>query len=274
MFCLLFTGFGSVACAQVASENSPSDAADVAAAPVSASSPMTAAQPALKTLPRPSATKPVPQSSKPLPSTTSPLNLASRLKTLPAKTSQVVIVHASSSSTTYATLETFTKVGGVWRAQFGKMTARVGKDGIGSQAREGVPMTPEGVYGFGATMYGVKTDPGVHYTWHHLVANDWWDESPSSPTYNMFVHGSDPGGASEALWKTVPAYNYFAVIKFNMPDPVSGGGSGIFLHVATSGPTAGCVSLPTADLLKVLTWLNPAMNPRIAIALDGDLKNY
>jgi L,D-peptidoglycan transpeptidase YkuD (ErfK/YbiS/YcfS/YnhG family) len=106
------------------------------------------------------------------------------------------------------------------------------------------------------------------------VTNDWWDENPSSSAYNTFVHGSDPGGASEALWQTLPAYNYFAVITFNMPNPKPGGGSGIFLHVATSGPTAGCVSLPTADLLSVLKWLKPSANPRIVISLDGDLANF
>jgi L,D-peptidoglycan transpeptidase YkuD (ErfK/YbiS/YcfS/YnhG family) len=163
------------------------------------------------------------------------------------------------------------KVGAVWRPQFRPMTARVG---IGSHPKEGVPTTPVGMYGFGATMYGVLANPGVKYAWHHLVTNDWWDENPSSSTYNTFVHGTDPGGASEALWKTVPAYNYFAVITFNMPHPIAGAGSGIFLHVATSGPTAGCVSLPTADLIDVLRWLDPARNPRIVISLDGDLRNY
>jgi len=198
--------------------------------------------------------------------------------THPASTTQLVIVHAASSATTYATLETFNKVGGQWKPAFGAMTARVGKDGIGTKTKEGVPITPIGTFSFGPTMYGVSANPGVHYQWHHLVTNDWWDEMVGSPTYNTFQHGSDPGGASEALWKTVPAYDYFAVITYNMPPnvakPVDGAGSGIFLHVATSGPTAGCVSLPAADLVKVLTWLDPARNPRIVITLDSGLRNF
>jgi L,D-peptidoglycan transpeptidase YkuD (ErfK/YbiS/YcfS/YnhG family) len=37
------------------------------------------------------------------------------------------------------------------------------------------------------------------------------------------------------------------------------------LHVGTGGATAGCVSLPSAELLKVLRWLKPAANPTITI---------
>jgi hypothetical protein len=49
------------------------------------------------------------------------------------------------------------------------------------------------------------------------------------------------------------------VIDFNYRDPVFGRGSGIFLHVATHSPTAGCVSLPERDLLGVLRWMRPGV---------------
>jgi L,D-peptidoglycan transpeptidase YkuD (ErfK/YbiS/YcfS/YnhG family) len=203
-----------------------------------------------------------------------PDNLASRLRTLPSDTTQVLVVHAASASSTTATLEAFTRDPIGWAPAFPAMPARVGSQGIGSKTQEGVPITPVGMFGFGPTMYGVSPDPGVHYTWHHLVAGDYWDENPASPTYNTFVHGADPGGNSEALWQIIPAYNYFAVIAFNMPDVVPGKGSGIFLHVGTGGPTAGCVSLASADLVSVLTWLQPSANPRIVISTDAGLANF
>ena len=190
----------------------------------------------------------------------------------------MIVVHAPDTTTTYATFETFTKADGRWWPQFEPMTARVGSDGIGQKTAEGVPMTPIGMYSFGSTMYGVKANPGVKFAWHHLVSDDWWNENSSSSNYNTFAHGSDPGGPSEALWQTLPAYDYFAVITYNMPPnvakPVAGAGSGIFLHVAGSGPTAGCVSLPTADLIDVLTWLDPAKNPRIVISTDSGLSAF
>jgi L,D-peptidoglycan transpeptidase YkuD (ErfK/YbiS/YcfS/YnhG family) len=154
------------------------------------------------------------------------------------------------------------------------MTARIGSKGFSDHHVEGVPSTPIGVFGFGATMYGVNSNPGVSYAFHHLVTNDWWNENPDSSGYNTFDHSTtNPGGGSEALWEQTTAYQYFAFITYNVP-AVAGKGSGIFLHVSTNRPTAGCVSLPKADLLKVLAWLNPSDKPRIVLSPDGDLSRY
>jgi L,D-peptidoglycan transpeptidase YkuD (ErfK/YbiS/YcfS/YnhG family) len=42
--------------------------------------------------------------------------------------------------------------------------------------------------------------------------------------------------------------------------------SAIFLHVGTGTATAGCVSLPTSELVKVMRWLRPGARPRISIS--------
>jgi hypothetical protein len=44
-------------------------------------------------------------------------------------------------------------------------------------------------------------------------------------------------------------------------------GSAIFLHVNIGMPTAGCVTLPTGELLEILRWLNPAVSPRITMGV-------
>ncbi|MFI7578691.1 L,D-transpeptidase [Micromonospora sp. NPDC049497] len=203
-------------------------------------------------------------------------NIASRLRTIPASTGQIIVVHSSGYGTSFASLETFEKVNGVWRAKFGVMSARIGTKGFSDSHVEGVPTTPTGVYSIGSTMYGALASPGVRYSYHRLVVNDWWDENPSSPTYNSFVHGTDPGGNSEALWQIVPQYNYFAVINYNIPVRAAtpARGSGIFLHVNGSGGTAGCVSLTQSNLLQVLKWLNPAASPRIVMAPSENLGRY
>ncbi|MEU4479003.1 L,D-transpeptidase family protein [Micromonospora sp. NPDC023966] len=203
-------------------------------------------------------------------------NIASRLHTIPASTRQLIVVYSSGYGTSVASLETFEKVNGVWRPEFGVMSARIGTKGFSDSHVEGVPTTPTGVYSIGSTMYGVLASPGVKYSYHHLVANDYWDENPSSPTYNSFVHGTDPGGYSEALWQTVPQYNYFAVINYNIPVRAAtpARGSGIFLHVSGSGGTAGCVSLAQSNLLRVLEWLDPAASPRIVMAPSQNLDRY
>jgi L,D-peptidoglycan transpeptidase YkuD (ErfK/YbiS/YcfS/YnhG family) len=143
---------------------------------------------------------------------------------------------------------------------------------------EGDGTTPEGAYGIGQVMYGVDPDPGVHYAYHQLVCGDWWNEDPSSPAYNRFVHvpcGEVPhfGGDSEALWQSPGAYAYFALIDYNTDPAVPGAGSAIFLHVSTGGPTDGCVSLPEPELLRTLRWLYPGRSPRIAIGTTASIRS-
>ena len=133
------------------------------------------------------------------------------------------------------------------------------------------------MYGLGPTVYGLAPAPGLRYPYHRLVPGDYWDENPASSGYNSFTHGTDPGGASEALWQVDPQYRYFAVIDYNVPvrPAIPARGSGIFLHVRHPGhATAGCVALAEPDLLGVLRWLDPAAAPRVVLAPTGNLSRY
>jgi L,D-peptidoglycan transpeptidase YkuD (ErfK/YbiS/YcfS/YnhG family) len=236
-----------------------------------------AAPPVATTAP---AATPAPTTAAPTPTPTPaptvaprPATLADRLTSLPANTTQVVIVHGDSYSTTYATLEAYQKSGGHWQLAFPPMAARIGQRGFTDTPAEGTPATPTGVYPFGATLYGNSPDPGAHYPYHRLVVGDYWDENADSPTYNTFVHGANPGGPSEPLWESPTAYSYFAFIAYNVP-AIPGKGSAIFLHQSLDKSTAGCVALPQADLLRVLRWLNPAAHPRIVLGPDSVLSRY
>ncbi len=167
-----------------------------------------------------------------------------------------------------------------WRLRFGAWPAETGYGHLRAHRHEGDGSTPTGRWGLERTIYGNRPNPGgLHYRYHHLVCGDWWDEDPYSPRYNQFVHvpcGTTPAFApgSEALWTETTAYPYFAVIRFNV-DPIRGGadapGSGIFLHSWVGGPTAGCVALPEARLLRVLRWLRPALHPTVMIGTDREV---
>jgi L,D-peptidoglycan transpeptidase YkuD (ErfK/YbiS/YcfS/YnhG family) len=210
----------------------------------------------------------------------SPLSLtndATRLRTIPAATQQLIIVSSDGYAATTATVETFTKASGHWQPAFPAMSGRIGTKGFSDHKVEGDLTTPTGVYGIGSTMYGIAANPGVHYAFHQLVPDDYWNENPASAGYNSFAHGSDPGAGSEALWQIAPQYNYFAVINYNIPVvPASPAlGSAIFLHVMVPGhATAGCVALAQADLLKVLQWLDPGAAPLIVMAPTQSLSQY
>ncbi|HTX00168.1 MAG TPA: L,D-transpeptidase family protein [Acidimicrobiales bacterium] len=198
--------------------------------------------------------------------------------------SQLVLVVAPSTSSTTAsvtiwrrsrrsgpagatargpTASCFVAAGGPWLAE-------VGVSGLSSHHTEGDGTTPIGAFPIEPVMYGVDPDPGVAYPYHRLVCGDWWDEDPSSPAYNRFVHlpcGESPpfGGNSEALWTEAPDYDWLAVVAYNVDPTIPGRGSGIFLHLSTGIPTTGCVALALAPLLTTLRWLRPAAHPLVVI---------
>ena len=205
-----------------------------------------------------------------------PQNLASSVDA-PATARQLVTVEATTMRTTYAELRTWRKVRGCWVAAAGPYTARLGKNGLSSNRREGDGTTPTGTYRIGRTMYGNEANPGVRFRYRRLRCGDWWDEDPASPTYNSFQHvrcGTTPpfGGGSEGMWEQPRPYPVLAVIEYNMRPVVPGRGSGIFLHAQTGGPTIGCISLRKPELRAVLRWLRPGDAPVIAIGTRAQLR--
>ena len=206
-----------------------------------------------------------------------PQNLANGLET-PVSAKQLVTVEAKVARTTFAELRTWRRSGRCWVAAAGLYTARLGKNGLSSNRREGDGTTPTGTYRIGATMYGNEANPGVRFRYHRLRCGDWWDEDPASPTYNSFQHvrcGTNPpfGGASEGMWEQPRPYPFLAVIEYNMRPAVPGRGSGIFLHAQTGGPTIGCISLRKDELRAVLRWLSPSAAPMIAIGTRKQLRS-
>ena len=184
---------------------------------------------------------------------------------------QAVVVTAPAYGTSYATLEAFSKINGRWVRAFSPMPARIGRNGFAAPGakREGDGRAPTGRFGFGAFMWGGLASPGVHYPYRRLVVGDWWDEHVGSSTYNTWRYDTRAvppfAAGSEKLWQILPAYDYAATIGYNTAAPVQGLGSGIFLHVGTGGPTAGCVSVGASNLVAVLRWLTPTATPLIVM---------
>jgi L,D-peptidoglycan transpeptidase YkuD (ErfK/YbiS/YcfS/YnhG family) len=177
--------------------------------------------------------------------------------------SQVVTVRAPVHATV-ATLEVWDRC----RRVMGPWTARLGVAGLSAHKREGDGATPAGTYRFGTTVYGLEPDPGVRLHYHRLVCGDWWDSDSGSPTYNRFRHVACGRSLahSEPLWRISPQYRYFAEIRYNAGPVAPGRGSAIFLHVSASRPTAGCVALPEAQLVRLLRWLRPGAVVHLGIS--------
>lgn len=186
--------------------------------------------------------------------------------TLAAGTGQVLTVTNWQQTRTYALFNAFRLVDGTWTHRWGPWTARIGAGGFADpgQKIEGDALTPQGSYGF-QFMFGVNANPGVHFSWRHAYRYDYWDDDPNSSRYNLWTDTRYYyAGVNPEPMHNVPSYNYAAVIAYNLAR-VPGAGSAIFLHVGDGQATAGCVSLPQADLLEIIRWLRPARDPVITM---------
>ena len=206
----------------------------------------------------------------PAPTATAPATIRAAAATgaaSPLAGSQLITVTAASSRATYATLTAYRLSGGRWRRALGPWTARIGRNGFAPSARkrEGDGRTPSGTFGFGF-FFGVLPNPGVRFRYRQSQPFDFWDDDPASPHYNEWVdqRRADPGLDPEPM--DVSGYDYGAVIAYNTAR-TPGLGSGIFLHVNIGIATAGCVTLPMGELLRVLRWLDPARSPRIRMGV-------
>jgi L,D-peptidoglycan transpeptidase YkuD (ErfK/YbiS/YcfS/YnhG family) len=173
----------------------------------------------------------------------------------------VIVVSTSGMRTTRATARTYLRAGTRrWRLARRAMPARVGVNGLSwpRRRRAGDGTTPIGNYGF-VYGFGSRGDPGMTgFRWRRLVPGSCW--AGTRRRYNRWVRRTPCAPADENLWAHARlAYRYAAVIDFNYRRPIYGRGAGIFLHVQTGGPTAGCVSLRQRDLLAVLRWMRPRM---------------
>jgi L,D-peptidoglycan transpeptidase YkuD (ErfK/YbiS/YcfS/YnhG family) len=215
------------------------------------------------------ATGPAAATSPPVGSTVAPSAAAAARPADPLAGRQLITVSAASGGATYAALTAYRRFAGHWRRVFGPWTARIGRGGFAPPGlkREGDGRTPSGTFRF-RFFFGVLPDPGVRFRYRQSQPYDFWDDDPASPRYNEWVdqRRADPGLNPEPM--DVSGYDYGAVIAYNTAR-APGLGSGIFLHVNIGIATAGCVTLPMGELLRVLRWLNPARSPRIRMGVGA-----
>lgn len=205
-------------------------------------------------------------------------SLASQLASTRSAAELVTVLAADTASTT-GTLRLWQRRGACWSGAGGPWSVHLGFAGLSADRHEGDGTTPVGAFTIGPVIYGVAPDPGVHFRYHQLVCGDWWDEDPASPAYNRFQHvpcGSQPafGGSSEALWRASRAYAHFALIDYNVEPAVPGLGSAIFIHNDLGHATNGCVSLPLAQLVRLLRWLRPGLDPLVVIGTAAGIRRY
>ena len=165
---------------------------------------------------------------------------------------QVVLVVSSGSS---AVIRACEKRNGTWVSVLGKMYGHVGLNGVVSRSakREGDRRTPAGTYSLGRG-FGVRSDPGVRFSWTRTTTADVWVDDSGSSLYNTWQRKPANGRWDSAEDLYVPGnYDHVQVIDYNTAR-VPGKGSAIFMHVDHQSGTFGCVTVPRSQLISLLRW--------------------
>jgi len=157
----------------------------------------------------------------------------------------------------------------VWRETMAPMDAVIGRNGFAKsgEKREGDGRTPSGIYRLG-TAFGYGQSLITKMPYRQAGADDLWVDDPNAPDYNQWVRQEETRAASyEKMRRDDDLYKYGLVIEYNTRPVIRDFGSAIFFHI-WSGPgstTAGCVAVSEENILKILAWLDPALNPVIYI---------
>lgn len=135
----------------------------------------------------------------------------------------------------------------------------LGSAGLAPEARDNVPATPMGVYSLDFA-FGTQPSPGGGLKYYQTTPDYWW--SADGPTYNTMQvckkadcpFDTSPASGTENLY--IPAYAHALVMGVNK-ERVPGHGGAFFVHTTNGAPTAGCVALDDATLVKIIQWLQP-----------------
>jgi len=131
----------------------------------------------------------------------------------------------------------------------------LGKAGTSHDKREGDDASPAGIFAMRYCLYRADRimRPHTGLPLRALRPEDGWCDDPVSDRYNRFVRHPFACSA-ERLWRDDGLYDVLVVLDHNDCPLVRGRGSAVFLHAAAPdlGPTAGCITLARANLIKVL----------------------
>lgn len=183
----------------------------------------------------------------------------------PINATQHTVTVVKQTSKTHARVSFYRRGNGAcaFTREFRTKTARIGYGGTvkGTKRHQGTGTTPRGTYTM-TEAFGNGAAPTTAMPFHETVKGDYWVQDNDSDYYNFLRNKADGGfrtKSSEKLRSFGEQYRYVVVINFNRAPDVAKRhrGSGIFLHVKSSGATGGCVAVTKHQLAVVLSALQP-----------------
>lgn len=190
---------------------------------------------------------------------------------------QLLVVTTSDSSNIQGQLQRYTRNPAtfIWQKKGEAIPVVIGKNGMTFEKKEGDLKTPAGIYKIGP-IFGFAAAPlaGMKMPYQQLTSATVCVDDTQSQYYGKIVEENKvkTDWNSGEQMRTVPLYQWGAVIQYNMNSPQPGAGSCIFMHIwrAPNLGTAGCVAMAKNNLVKVLKWMNPLDQPVIVILTNAD----
>lgn len=151
---------------------------------------------------------------------------------------------------------------GAGRLTFGALTmaCTIGRSGacLAEAKREGDGCTPLGIWPIRGVLLrpGKVVVTGLRLPWRWVRSGDGWSDDPADPAYNRPVR-LPRAFSAENLLRADDAYDIIVILGHNDAPPVPGRGSAIFFHLSEGRPTAGCIAVDRADMLRLLPLLGP-----------------
>lgn len=214
---------------------------------------------------------------------------ASLRQAVPSECRQLIVVRPEALDGVSAQLWLLERIPEIspWKTVAGPLPAVVGKKGVswgsGESAlpnpggypdkKEGDGRSPAGMFRLSGA-FGTAAQPpaGARLPWLECTPTLRGVDDVKSKYYNQIVDEATvpdkDWDSAEIMRRDDGAYEMGLVIDHNA-GRVAGAGSCIFLHL-WKGPgqgTAGCTALAREHVWEILTWLDPAKEPRLVLAL-------
>lgn len=162
---------------------------------------------------------------------------------------------------TDAKVDVYERTGAGWQAVGAGIPAKIGEKGMSPEHFDGSMLTPMGIYTLDFA-FGTQPNPGGGLQYVQVGPNHWWDGDMKSPTYNLMQvceksqcpFSTSLSDGTENL--DIPQYAHAVVMGVNK-ERIPGKGGAFFLHTTDGGPTAGCVAIDDAMMVKLIQWLRP-----------------
>ncbi len=136
----------------------------------------------------------------------------------------------------------------------------LGRSGRSFLKREGDGASPRGVWHLRRLFYRADRQfaPRSRLTPLPLRARDGWCETVGDRNYNRLVR-LPYAAAHETMQRQDGLYDIVVELSHNERPRVQGHGSAVFFHLRRpdGGPTAGCIAVSQADMLKILRLVGP-----------------